>query len=105
VDVQNKRSNFLGRSHSRTPAWRRASGSGNQEQPRKRSLEPEAPQPKSVGSGKFKRGERVKHAKFGEGTVIDVKIQNGEEEVTVAFPGKGVKRLLTSFAPLEKISA
>ncbi len=103
VDVQNKRSNFLGRSHSRTPAWRRASGSGNQEKPRRRSLAPEAPQPKPAGSSTFKRGERVKHAKFGEGTVIDVKIQNGNEEVTVAFPGQGVKRLLTSFAPLEKI--
>ncbi|OQY36447.1 MAG: hypothetical protein B6243_03120 [Anaerolineaceae bacterium 4572_5.2] len=112
VDVQNKRSSFLGRSQSRsrTPAYRRrssssSSGSGYQEQTRrKRPLEPEAPEARSVGSGKFKRGERVKHAKFGEGTVIDVKTQNDDEEVTVAFPGQGVKRLLTSFAPLEKIS-
>ncbi|HIQ04633.1 MAG TPA: DNA helicase UvrD [Anaerolineae bacterium] len=51
----------------------------------------------------FAAGVRVRHPLFGEGTVISSKLADGDEEVTVAFPGKGVKRLLVSFARLEKI--
>jgi DNA helicase-2/ATP-dependent DNA helicase PcrA len=54
-------------------------------------------------SGQFSIGDRVQHKAFGEGTVISVKDSGGEEMVAVAFPGKGIKQLLTSIAPLEKI--
>lgn len=49
-------------------------------------------------------GQKVRHATFGDGVVISSKIVDGDEEVTVAFSGKGVKRLLASFARLEKVS-
>ncbi|NOX61774.1 MAG: UvrD-helicase domain-containing protein [Chloroflexi bacterium] len=49
----------------------------------------------------FHPGQSVRHPKFGEGMVITSKLVNGDEEVSVAFPGKGVKRLLASFANLE----
>jgi DNA helicase-2/ATP-dependent DNA helicase PcrA len=52
---------------------------------------------------KFKTGQKVSHAKFGEGTVIESKLIGNDEEVTVAFPGTGIKRLAASFAKLEKI--
>jgi DNA helicase II / ATP-dependent DNA helicase PcrA len=49
----------------------------------------------------LKPGERVRHAKFGEGVVLEV---NGAEDVTVLFPGAaGAKRLSLTYAPLEKI--
>jgi DNA helicase-2/ATP-dependent DNA helicase PcrA len=51
----------------------------------------------------FKSGQRVRHAKFGEGTVIESKITGNDEEVSVAFPGLGVKRLAASLANLEVI--
>jgi hypothetical protein len=35
--------------------------------------------------------------------VIQVQVQDDEELVTVAFPGKGVKKLIASFAQLEKL--
>jgi DNA helicase-2/ATP-dependent DNA helicase PcrA len=43
----------------------------------------------------------VRHAQFGEGIVVSSKLVEGDEEVTVAFVGKGVKRLLASFANLQ----
>ena len=54
-------------------------------------------------AGQFRIGDRVRHSKFGTGTVISVSHNGGDEEVTVAFPGKGVKRLLTAFARLLKL--
>ncbi|MCY4529488.1 MAG: UvrD-helicase domain-containing protein [Chloroflexi bacterium] len=49
-------------------------------------------------------GDRVRHKTFGEGIVTEAKASRGDTEVTVAFKdGQGVKRLLLSFAPLEKV--
>jgi DNA helicase-2/ATP-dependent DNA helicase PcrA len=52
----------------------------------------------------YKVGDRVRHGKFGDGTVIGVELEGGEEFVQVAFPSQGIKKLSTSFAPLEKRS-
>jgi DNA helicase-2/ATP-dependent DNA helicase PcrA len=54
-------------------------------------------------TGKFKAGDRVKHAKFGQGIVVSSTASGGDEEVVVAFPGEGTKKLLASFARLEKV--
>jgi ATP-dependent DNA helicase UvrD/PcrA len=52
----------------------------------------------------LKAGEKVRHAKFGEGIVVATADRGSDVEVTVAFKGEaGVKRLLLSFAPLEKV--
>ena len=49
-------------------------------------------------------GDKVRHAKFGEGIVTGTKPTHGDVEVTVAFAnGNGIKRLLLSIAPLEKV--
>ncbi len=45
-------------------------------------------------------GDRIRHAKFGEGIVSVVE----GDEVTATFVGYGSKRLSLSFAPLEKLS-
>lgn len=52
----------------------------------------------------YKAGDHVRHATFGEGVVVNC-VPNGQDyEVTVAFKGTaGVKRLLLSYAPLEKV--
>ena len=52
----------------------------------------------------FKRRDSVSHAQFGVGTVIESKLTRDDEEVTIAFPGVGVKRLLVSLAGLKKVS-
>ena len=49
-------------------------------------------------------GNLVRHTTFGEGVVISCIPSSGDHEVTVEFSGgAGIKRLLLSYAPLEKI--
>lgn len=57
----------------------------------------------STTGPKFKAGDRVQHVKFGKGMVVSSKATSDDEEVTVAFEGQGVKRLMASFANLQKI--
>ncbi len=54
-------------------------------------------------AAQYKSGQRVKHAKFGEGIVIESKITRNDEEVAIAFSEHGIKRLSASFAKLEVI--
>ncbi len=51
----------------------------------------------------FRAGQRVKHATFGEGIVIESRLDRNDEEVTIAFKKAGIKRLLASFANLQKL--
>ena len=51
----------------------------------------------------FKAGDRVRHARFGEGMVVSYQTIKNDAEAVVAFNGIGVKKLLLSFAKLEKI--
>ena len=54
----------------------------------------------------FKTGDRVSHGVFGKGLVISTDGEGPDSEVTVAFSdGAGIKRLLVSYAPLEKIES
>jgi DNA helicase-2/ATP-dependent DNA helicase PcrA len=58
------------------------------------------PAPDTPGAA-FKAGEHVRHTQFGSGVVVSSRPLNGDHEITVAFNG-GVKKLLLSFARLEK---
>jgi DNA helicase-2/ATP-dependent DNA helicase PcrA len=51
---------------------------------------------------RFRVGETVVHAKFGEGVVVKSLVTEDDQEVEVAFPGRGIKKLSVSFAPLER---
>jgi DNA helicase-2/ATP-dependent DNA helicase PcrA len=59
------------------------------------------PRPIVPGERRYRDGDRVRHARFGEGTVVSSKLTRDDEEVTVAFPDQGIKRLLASLADLE----
>jgi DNA helicase-2/ATP-dependent DNA helicase PcrA len=52
----------------------------------------------------FRAGQRVRHSTFGEGIVIESRLQQDDEEVSVVFEDAGIKRLLASFAHLESLS-
>jgi DNA helicase-2/ATP-dependent DNA helicase PcrA len=52
---------------------------------------------------RFQTGDEVEHAVFGRGIVIESKPSGSDEQVTVAFAGVGLKRLMASMAPLEKV--
>ncbi|MGN0291091.1 MAG: DNA helicase PcrA, partial [Lachnospiraceae bacterium] len=51
----------------------------------------------------YAEGDRVKHIKFGEGTVVSI-VQGGRDfEVTVDFEKAGTKKMFASFAKLKKV--
>ncbi len=51
----------------------------------------------------LRAGDEINHKKWGRGTVVALRELNGDQLVTVAFPGNGLKELLLSLAPLEKL--
>ncbi len=57
----------------------------------------------SAGAVNLKKGQRVRHAKYGEGTVL-VREGDGEDaKLTVLFARHGMKKLMEKFAHLQKI--
>lgn len=52
----------------------------------------------------WKVGDKVTHKKWGQGTVVKVNGSGNDMELDIAFPAKGVKRLLASFAPIQKVN-
>ncbi len=60
------------------------------------------PRPKPDVDG-LKTGQKVRHATFGEGIVVSCAPSGDDYEVTVAFDGEGVKRLLLSYAKLDRL--
>ncbi len=57
----------------------------------------------NVNASGYKSGVKVRHKKFGEGTVIVVKGAGDSMVVDVAFKGVGIKSLAIKFAPMEII--
>jgi DNA helicase-2/ATP-dependent DNA helicase PcrA len=65
---------------------------------------PIAARPRIPGERQFRDGDRVRHARFGDGIVVTSKLTRSDEEITVAFShGGGVKTLLASIANLDLI--
>ncbi|MGC9333873.1 MAG: 3'-5' exonuclease, partial [Anaerolineae bacterium] len=54
-------------------------------------------------NARFQTGDQVEHKVFGQGVVIESQPTGGDEQVTVAFAGVGLKRLMASMAPMEKV--
>ena len=48
-------------------------------------------------------GDGVRHGQWGEGVIVDIEGAGDKAEASVHFPSIGEKRLLLSWAPLEKI--
>jgi len=61
------------------------------------------PSPRPLGTLALKVGDHVRHSKFGPGIVMNCFPTRDDQELTVAFETFGVKKLLASLAPLEKI--
>jgi len=61
------------------------------------------PTPEPARKLKLEVGDHVQHRIFGDGVVINCSLNKDDQELTIAFEGVGVKRLLLSLAPLEKV--
>jgi DNA helicase-2/ATP-dependent DNA helicase PcrA len=57
----------------------------------------------ALGLPELKVGDQVRHAQFGEGVVVSCQSMRHDSELVVAFRGVGIKKLLLSFARLERV--
>jgi DNA helicase-2/ATP-dependent DNA helicase PcrA len=60
------------------------------------------PAPKGIDLD-FSQGDRIKHAKFGEGTVKEIKPAGADYEILIEFDRVGEKKMMSTFAKLTKI--
>ncbi len=60
----------------------------------------------NAGAGiglELKAGEKVRHPKWGEGTVVDAVGGGGDGLLTINFPNVGQKMVMLKYAPLERV--
>jgi DNA helicase-2/ATP-dependent DNA helicase PcrA len=63
---------------------------------------PKVPVEEPKGRRGFRPGQKVKHPKYGEGTVYQREGEGEEAKITVQFPRFGLKKLVEKYAQLEK---
>ncbi|MCL5006425.1 MAG: UvrD-helicase domain-containing protein [Acidobacteria bacterium] len=54
-------------------------------------------------SGGWQLGSKVRHSKYGIGTILDCEGEGENTKLTVSFPGYGKKKLLERYASLERL--
>ena len=59
--------------------------------------------PESNGAAGLKKGQRVRHVKYGEGTVLMREGDGEDAKLTVLFNQHGMKKLMEKFANLQKL--
>jgi DNA helicase-2/ATP-dependent DNA helicase PcrA len=59
--------------------------------------------PAPTGASNIAKGQRVRHAKYGEGTVLMREGDGEDAKLTVMFNRHGMKKLVEKFANLQKI--
>jgi DNA helicase-2/ATP-dependent DNA helicase PcrA len=62
-----------------------------------------SPRSAPVSTRRYKAGTRVKHGMWGDGIVLDSRMQDDDEIVDVVFESVGIKRLAASLANLQII--
>jgi DNA helicase-2/ATP-dependent DNA helicase PcrA len=67
------------------------------------SASPAMDLPASTGTLGLKKGQRVRHAKYGEGTILLREGEGGDAKLTVLFSQHGMKKLMEKFANLRKV--
>jgi DNA helicase II / ATP-dependent DNA helicase PcrA len=63
---------------------------------------PKAAPEEPAGKRGFRPGQRVRHPKYGEGTVYQREGEGEEAKITVQFPRFGLKKLVEKYAQLER---
>ncbi|HEY6337882.1 MAG TPA: UvrD-helicase domain-containing protein [Candidatus Sulfotelmatobacter sp.] len=63
---------------------------------------PKTPIEQPTGKRGFRPGQKVRHPKYGEGTVYQREGEGEEAKITVQFPRFGLKKLVEKYAQLER---
>jgi DNA helicase-2/ATP-dependent DNA helicase PcrA len=67
------------------------------------SSRPKMDIPEPTGAAGLKKGQRVRHSKYGEGQIVMREGDGDEAKLTVLFSRHGMKKLMEKFANLEKL--
>ncbi|HEY1272026.1 MAG TPA: UvrD-helicase domain-containing protein, partial [Terriglobales bacterium] len=67
----------------------------------KKFARPKVPVDAPTGKRGFRPGQKVRHPKYGEGTVYQREGEGEEAKITVQFPRFGLKKLVEKYAQLE----
>jgi len=78
-------------------------GRDSGQRPGQRFSRPKLDIPEPTGKTGLKQGSRVRHPKYGEGTVFRREGDGDDAKITVQFQQHGVKKLVEKFAQLERI--
>ena len=54
-------------------------------------------------AAKFTAGDAVRHSKWGDGRVVAVNGEGEDTELTIAFPGEGIKKFVQKYAPILRL--
>ncbi len=68
----------------------------------KKLSRPKVPVPRPIGGTGFRPGQRVRHPKYGEGTIFKREGDGENAKLTVQFPRHGLKKLVEKYAQLER---
>ncbi len=71
--------------------------------PRPASAHPALELPQSSGATNLKKGQRVRHSKYGEGTILLREGDGEDAKLTVLFSQYGMKKLMEKFANLRRV--
>jgi DNA helicase-2/ATP-dependent DNA helicase PcrA len=63
---------------------------------------PKPPVEEPIGKRGFRPGQKVRHPKYGEGTVYQREGDGEDAKITVKFPRFGLKKLVEKYAQLER---
>src|SRR5262245_4464163 len=62
---------------------------------------PKPPAPPRRSAGKWTMGTRVKHPRYGQGTILRTEGEGDEMKLTISFLSHGLKKLIAKYAELE----
>ncbi len=65
--------------------------------------ESQKPKASAGGGEEYKEGERIRHRKFGDGTILEAKAVGADTFLRVMFDSVGEKKLMAAYVKLEKI--
>ena len=105
--VEHKEADFFGGADLRAPSniW----GERSTRTERKRYMPP--PQHTAADgsvirpdvSAAFQAGDAVRHSKWGDGRIVAISGSGEDAELSIAFPGEGIKKFVQKYAPILKL--
>ena len=54
-------------------------------------------------SAAFQAGDAVRHSKWGDGRIVAISGSGEDAELSIAFPGEGIKKFVQKYAPILKL--